>query len=1065
MPVNFTKEEVFHAYKKLKNYFYHDNTSQFIRKRIADFENSITDNNENEYTKAFWLEMEKIAKMINNNSNEVWKTFFKKNINYSITPKSFKKNNSKIITNKNLEENIILKRINVFIDADIIVHIISVLWLIRIGPVLEKLIDQDSYAYKLEITSEVGEQEESINGMKLYKPYFIQYQTWRDNAIKTAEQLFENKKDLVILSLDIKDYFNSVRLNLPDLQKFIIAEGVESMGEEINSRLFELLSMINSEYTHKISKIKKIPQLNENETILPIGLLSSGILGNFYLRDFDKEVKEALNPAYYGRYVDDLLFVLTNVSINSLAISPINYFLEKYFVGRDLFIFDNPSELSDLFDFSKTKVGDGYQYSYKYNEPEASETDECRIREQADRVRFAFKSKPDLLIQSKKVVLQDLDSSESPAILNNFKKNIDKNRSEFRFLPDEDEAEKEFEEEAVFLRYNDSVNKIRSIEGLDEDKYGASKYLTGKIFATSLNLEKADSKTSRQILTFFRGLIGLNFHSLWEKVATFFLINNLPDEYIEFYRQSKNAIEKIIYTQYDEQDFEGKVKEYLAKDLERFLTIAMATPLAYNLDFLNDPKFDIENKELGGVAKSIRYSNMFRHAWIGLPAINYTNYLFENNGRLNLLRYPNIDENLEVQLLKDERNPDCKSLELNDRLSLLAPKYVRYHEINILHFFKVVESIKTETNNTVEEINTINDKAFNLYWNLNNRWRQDHTRSTGSEINKAKEKYFSIYEDVSTNSDRNRNRIERFVSINDAGSRISNEDKKIAVANVKVEHSNLMASVLGKPNTGKTRRKELFDLINSVEEAHCDLCILPEVSIPYQWLSLLAYQVCRRNIGYVAGLEHWINQHKFAFNFMVTILPIKKNGYNTCLINVRLKNHYSHEEKKLLKGYRLIIPSEVYPVLSKTYNLFHWRGAYFSTYNCFELADIQDRGIFKSKIDFIIASEYNKDVNYFSEIAGSWVRDMHCYFIQVNSSDYGDSRILQPAQSYNRDLLQVKGGETSIVMIGILKIKSLRCFQLMEYDLQKDQNSFKPTPPDFDRKNVLDRINNKRFWI
>ena len=40
--------------------------------------------------------------------------------------------------------------------------------------------------------------------------YFIQYQNWRDNAIKKAEQLFEEKKDSVILSLDIKDYFHSV---------------------------------------------------------------------------------------------------------------------------------------------------------------------------------------------------------------------------------------------------------------------------------------------------------------------------------------------------------------------------------------------------------------------------------------------------------------------------------------------------------------------------------------------------------------------------------------------------------------------------------------------------------------------------------------------------------------------------------------------------------------------------------------------------------------------------------------------------------------------------------------
>jgi hypothetical protein len=34
---------------------------------------------------------------------------------------------------------------------------------------------------------------------------------------------------------------------------------------------------------------------------------------------------------------------------------------------------------------------------------------------------------------------------ESPAIINIFKKNLEKNRSEFRFLPDEDEVDKDFE--------------------------------------------------------------------------------------------------------------------------------------------------------------------------------------------------------------------------------------------------------------------------------------------------------------------------------------------------------------------------------------------------------------------------------------------------------------------------------------------------------------------------------------------------------------------------------------------------------------------------------------------
>ncbi|WP_160140164.1 hypothetical protein [Chryseobacterium sp. c4a] len=223
-------------------------------------------------------------------------------------------------------------------------------------------------------------------------------------------------------------------------------------------------------------------------------------------------------------------------------------------------------------------------------------------------------------------------------------------------------------------------------------------------------------------------------------------------------------------------------------------------------------------------------------------------------------------------------------------------------------------------------------------------------------------------------------------------------------------------------------------------------------------------------MGIVAGLEHWVNSKGVVFNFMVTILPFKINYYTTSIIKLRLKNHYSHFEKHQIKGYRLLIPNENLDNYTMSYDLFHWRKTYFSVYNCFELADINHRSLFKSKVDFIIASEYNKDTSYFADIAGAWVRDIHSYFIQVNSSDFGDSRIIQPSKSFCKDLIQVKGGNNSTILVGNLDIQKLRNFQYKEYHLQKDdidggKTVLKPTPPDFDRKNVKIRIENKDFNV
>ena len=105
------------------------------------------------------------------------------------------------------------------------------------------------------------------------------------------------------------------------------------------------------------------------------------------------------------------------------------------------------------------------------------------------------------------------------------------------------------------------------------------------------------------------------------------------------------------------------------------------------------------------------------------------------------------------------------------------------------------------------------------------------------------------------------------------------------------------------------------------------------------------------------------------------------------------------------------------------------------------------------------AIEWNKDIHYFSNIIESLSRDLHCYCIQVNSSDYGDSRIVKPARTEEKDIIQTKGGENSTVLIGEIDIKLLRDFQMKQGALQAQDKSFKTTPPDFDRMFVKKRQN------
>jgi hypothetical protein len=111
----------------------------------------------------------------------------------------------------------------------------------------------------------------------------------------------------------------------------------------------------------------------------------------------------------------------------------------------------------------------------------------------------------------------------------------------------------------------------------------------------------------------------------------------------------------------------------------------------------------------------------------------------------------------------------------------------------------------------------------------------------------------------------------------------------------------------------------------------------------------------------------------------------------------------------------------------------------------------------------LIASEWNKDTPYFSNIVEALSRDLHCYIAQVNTSQYGDSRLTQPSESARKDIMKLKGGKNNAILVDEIAISELREFQLKYFERIKadNDNSFKPVPPDWDRKLVNKRIGNE----
>ena len=128
-----------------------------------------------------------------------------------------------------------------------------------------------------------------------------------------AENILKEGKNVAFINLDIKDYFSSVRIDRSE-----IFEGRKHRILQEYYNLKEIFLLIHERYSKQLSEKYRSPNgfykelIDQNgkiqKVVLPIGLVSSYILANKYLQEFDERVANLIKPAYYGRYVDDLLF-------------------------------------------------------------------------------------------------------------------------------------------------------------------------------------------------------------------------------------------------------------------------------------------------------------------------------------------------------------------------------------------------------------------------------------------------------------------------------------------------------------------------------------------------------------------------------------------------------------------------------------------------------------------------------------------------------------------------------------------------------------------------------------
>ncbi len=550
-------EQVKRAYRKLKGTVYLDKTVPFLRNRIVSFEGKGLDKR-----------LESIGKKLNG-SNEAWEDFIDEILSSIrvltfpklVTTGEEKRNEEPILITNTPVGKVCIKKYNNFIDMSVEGHILGVLWILAIGYKIDNELIETCYGNRLYENLKKEKECKTTSSPNLMKPYFQQYESWRDEGLKMAEDcLKEHNKNIIITMLDLTKYFYSVELDFITYIK--LTERFIENGNKCEQRLNEFVFSVFYRYSC-------IFKMETKHAFLPIGFLPSNIIANYYLNEFDQNVISNLNPMYYGRYVDDIIIV-SQVDKKSELLEDLDENGISGIIEKTIETLHNKKIIA----MENNKY---YLTNYK------------KLEVQQEKFRFFY-----------------FDKAGSMGILDKIRKDIANNTSEFNFLPIEaGTLEKDYSN--IFkLERDDSVNKIRGINKAQIGKYELSKTIAKHLSICKFVDGSGNIKFMEELDKIFDNQTILSNYTLWESVFNYYIVNNQFDRLKEFVHKiidsfslknmDETKYKKVEYENFNSQDI-WNVKDSL--NLFLVACLARATSIVWGKkvkEALKDILSELENK-------------------------------------------------------------------------------------------------------------------------------------------------------------------------------------------------------------------------------------------------------------------------------------------------------------------------------------------------------------------------------------------------------------------------------------------------------------------------------------
>lgn len=493
------------AFRKLLTYAYFDKSDMVLRRNVALFAKSLTDeetedvifghilsvaNGENEKLFKEWLEKIRLV-------------FMPKQVN----PIKSKGTTDKLVITNIPPERVSIDRLLIMTDIPVELLIIDVAWVLLFGCKLDGCLSKNSWGNRLDLVAGGGKVRD---GNALFKKYYTQYRQWWQKGVDAANTKLKDGKDISIINFDIENYYHSIDFSfdyfLSDYDKIwpkdrIKEDKLTSVIQSIYSKYWEL--------THA-SDEEAFCGRNEGKHPLPLGLMSARILANWYLSPLDNHIVEKYKPLYYGRYVDDCMLVVETKSTSENCIESIE------------------QELPGLFDWKE-----GTRASFRFAVPDILPKDSDRLQ--------------GLALQNDKLYIYRFDCELPQASLEKFEEDQIERSSEFRFQTDEaDSNYGGLETITLVSALEAEEEKGRRFNILEENKYKLSVYLAKLCTRLAKYGDKYEHiEEVEKVARYFRGGLLIKHYLLWERLMTVFVLAGKKELVEDFAKNVRKQIRKL----------------------------------------------------------------------------------------------------------------------------------------------------------------------------------------------------------------------------------------------------------------------------------------------------------------------------------------------------------------------------------------------------------------------------------------------------------------------------------------------------------------------------------------